>query len=212
MKIPCAIYRGGSKPIFFLDKDLPQDPKMRDQVILAAFGSPDLRQIGGLGGADPLTSKVTYIGPPSVPNTDIDYTLKIIVAEFHVCDGEFHSDGTFSIDDAPGTGSKSLLDFIDSGGAVTGAVCLGAAAKIKGTIAHEIFRQVQPNNSRAVRIGHPSGTIQVEIEVEKKEWSLGAHQGCSGPHGPPPDGWKRSRTEPLRYPTRRVISKDRRPL
>ena len=76
MKIPCAIYRGGtSKPIFFLEKDLPRDPKTRDRVVLAAFGSPDLRQIDGLGGADPLTSKVAYIGPPTVPNTDINYTF-----------------------------------------------------------------------------------------------------------------------------------------
>ena len=44
MKLPCAMYRGGtSKPIFFLEEDLPQDPKLRDHVILSAFGSPDIR-------------------------------------------------------------------------------------------------------------------------------------------------------------------------
>ena len=56
--------------------------------------------------------------------------------------------------------------------AVTGAVCLGAAAKIEGTIVNEIFRQIQPNNPPAVRIGHPSGTIRVEMEIEKKEGRL----------------------------------------
>jgi len=349
MKIPCAIYRGGtSKPVFFLEKDLPQDPKKRDQVILAAFGSPDLRQIDGLGGADPLTSKVAYIGPPTIPDTDINYTFgyvgivapvidytgncgntsaavgpfallrglikpkepltklriyntntkKVIMAEFSVRDGEFLSEGSFRIDGVPGTGSKILLDFINSGGAVTGkllptgkvkeeikfptvgkltvsmvdaanpfvfvrggdlglqgsetledissngallekceeirsvvaeimgiakkeeatqkspgvpkialvsppasystpegkveaaevdivarmtalqklhkayavtgAVCLGAAAKIEGTIVNEIYRRVQPGNPPAVRIGHPSGTIQVEMEIENK--------------------------------------------
>jgi len=353
MKIPCAIYRGGtSKPIFFLAKDLPQDPKERDQVILAAFGSPDLRQIDGLGGADPLTSKVAYIGPPTIPDTDINYTFgyvgiagpvidytgncgntsaavgpfallrgliepkgpittariyntntkKVIVAEFHVRDGEFFSEGSFRIDGAPGSGSKILLDFIDSGGAVTGkllptgkvqeevkfptigtlavsmvdaanpfvfvrasdlgllgnetleeisgngvllkkceeirsvvaeimgiakkeeatrlspgvpkialvspptsyltpkgmvdasevdiiarmtalqklhkayavtgAVCLGAAAKIEGTVVNEIFRQAQHSNPPSVRIGHPSGTIQVEIETKEKNGHL----------------------------------------
>ena len=353
MKIPCAIYRGGtSKPIFFLEKDLPRDPKTRDRVVLAAFGSPDLRQIDGLGGADPLTSKVAYIGPPTVPNTDINYTFgyvgivqpvidytgncgntsaaagpfallrgliepkepitkvriyntntkKVIVAEFPVRDGEFLSEGNFRIDGAPGSGSKILLDFIDSGGsvtgkllptgkvkeeikfptvgtltvsmvdaanpfvfvrgtdlgvqgnetleeiagnsvllkkceeirsvvaeimgiakkeeatqkspgvpkialvspptsyqspkgkveasevdivarmtalqklhkafAVTGAVCLGTAAKVEGTIVNEIFRRVQPGNPSAVRIGHPSGTIQVEIGIEKRNGSL----------------------------------------
>jgi len=353
MNLPCAIYRGGtSKPIFFLEKDLPKDSRKRDQLILAAFGTPDQRQIDGLGGADPLTSKVAYIGPPSVPNTDINYTFgyvgitapvidytgncgntsaavgpfallrgliqpkepitqariyntntkKVIVAEFYVRDGRFLSEGNFRIDGAPGTGSKILLDFLDSGGAVTGkllpsgkvkeeikfpsvgtltvsmvdaanpfvfvkasdlglqgnetleeisgngellnkceeiravvaeimgiakqeeatrlspgvpkialvsppcsyripkgtvessevdivarmtalqklhkayavtgAVCLGAAAKIEGTIVNEIFRQIQPNNPPAVRIGHPSGTIRVEMEIEKKEGRL----------------------------------------
>ncbi len=353
MKIPCAIYRGGtSKPIFFLEKDLPQDSKKRDEVILTAFGSPDLRQIDGLGGADPLTSKVAYIGPPTVPDTDINYTFgyvgiaspvidytgncgnssaavgpfallrgliepkepitklriyntntkKVIVAEFSVRDRQFLSEGNLRIDGAPGSGSKILLDFIDSGGAVTGkllptgkvkeevnfpnigtltvsmvdaanpfvfvrasdlglqgnetleeiagnsallkkceeirsvvaeimgiakkeeatrvspgvpkiafvspptsyrtpkgmvdasetdiiarmtalqklhkayavtgAVCLGAAAKIDGTIVNEIFCQTQPSNPSAVRIGHPSGTMQVEIEIEKKNGHL----------------------------------------
>jgi len=352
-KIPCTIYRGGtSKPIFFLEKDLPREAKERDEVVLAAFGSPDLRQIDGLGGADPLTSKVAYIGPPSVPDADIDYTFgyvgiaspvidytgncgntsaavgpyallkglikphepvtkvriyntntkKIIVAEFSVRDGDFVSEGDFRIDGAPGSGSKILLDFLDSGGsvtgkllptgkvketvkfpslgglevsmvdaanpfvfvratdlglrgnetleefagndellkkceeirsvvaeimgiakredatrlspgvpkiavvappmsyqtpkgkveaseidivarmtalqklhkayAVTGAVCLGAAAKIDGTIVNEIYRKVQPTDPPAVRIGHPSGTIHVEIETVKRNGDL----------------------------------------
>lgn len=353
MKIPCAIYRGGtSKPIFFLEKDLPQDPKKRDWTILAAFGSPDLRQIDGLGGADPLTSKAAYIGPSSIPDAEVDYTFgyvgiaapiidytgncgntsaavgpfallrgliepkepitkvrihntntkKIIVAEFPVRDGEFVAEGDFAIDGVPGTGSKILLDFLDSSGAVTGkllptgkvkeeirfptvgtltvsmvdaanpfvfvhgsdlglkpdatleeiasndtllrkceeirsvvaeimgiakkeeatrnspgvpkialvspptayrtpkgqvgaqqvdvvarmtalqklhkayavtgAVCLGAAAKIDGTIVNELYRKAQPDNPPAVRIGHPTGTIQVEIEIEKKNGDL----------------------------------------
>jgi len=56
--------------------------------------------------------------------------------------------------------------------AVTGAVCLGAAAKIEGTIVHEIYRKVQPDNPPAVRIGHPSGTIQVEIETARNNGGL----------------------------------------
>lgn len=353
LKVPCAIYRGGtSKPIFFLEQELPKDPKKRDRFVLAAFGSPDLRQIDGLGGADPLTSKVAYIGPPTIPGTDINYTFgyvgivqpvidytgncgntsaavgpfallrgliepqepvtkvriyntntkKVIVAEFPVRDGEFVSEGEFHIDGVPGTGSKILLDFIGSGGAVTGkllptgkvkeevkfptvgtltvsmvdaanpfvfvrasdlrlkgnetleeiagndallgkceeirsvvaeimgiakkeeatekspgvpkiafvappapyqtpsgrveasqidivarmtalqklhkayavtgAVCLGAAAKIEGTIVNEIFLKANPSNPAAVRIGHPTGTIQVEMEVEKKNGQI----------------------------------------
>jgi hypothetical protein len=308
-----------------------------------------MRQIDGLGGADPLTSKVAYIGPPTVPNTDINYTFgyvgitspvidytgncgntsaavgpfallrgliepqepitkvriyntntkKVIVAEFLVDNGEFISNGNFRIAGVPGTGSKILLDFLDSGGAVTGkllptgrvkeeikfptvgtltvsmvdaanpfvfvraedlglrgdetmediasngvllekceeirsviaeimgiakkeeatqkspgvpkialvspptsyatpkgkvgasevdivarmtalqklhkayavtgAVCLGAAAKIEGTIVNEIYRQAQPSNPPAVRIGHPSGMMQVEMKTETKK-------------------------------------------
>jgi hypothetical protein len=55
MKIPCAIYRGGtSKPIFFMENDLPKDAKKRDGIVLEAFGTSDVRQIAGLGGANPL--------------------------------------------------------------------------------------------------------------------------------------------------------------
>lgn len=75
-KIPCMIIRGGtSKGVFFHDRDLPPDPKERDRVILAAFGSPDTRQIDGLGGADPLTSKVAIIKASARPGVDIDYTF-----------------------------------------------------------------------------------------------------------------------------------------
>ena len=56
--------------------------------------------------------------------------------------------------------------------AVAGAVCLGAAAKIDGTLVHEIFSKVQPNNPPAVRIGHPTGTLQIEIEIEEQNGQL----------------------------------------
>lgn len=75
-RIPCVIMRGGtSKGIYLKSNDLPADPAMRDKVILSIFGSPDVRQIDGLAGADPLTSKLAIIGPPTVPEADIDYTF-----------------------------------------------------------------------------------------------------------------------------------------
>jgi 2-methylaconitate cis-trans-isomerase PrpF len=74
--VRATIYRGGtSKGIFLHENDLPQDPKIRDKVILAIFGSPDPRQIDGLGGADVLTSKLAIVGPPSIPDADVDYTF-----------------------------------------------------------------------------------------------------------------------------------------
>lgn len=72
----CSIVRGGtSKGIFFRQNDLPADPAQRDAVILAAFGSPDVRQIDGLGGADVLTSKLAIVGPSASPEADVDYTF-----------------------------------------------------------------------------------------------------------------------------------------
>lgn len=75
-RIRCMIMRGGtSKGIYLLENDLPFDPVRREQVILKIFGSPDVRQIDGLGGADPLTSKVAIVGPSSVDGADVDYTF-----------------------------------------------------------------------------------------------------------------------------------------
>jgi len=63
--VRCVILRGGtSKGIYLKEADLPVDAGQREKMILSIFGSPDPRQIDGLGGADPLTSKVCIIGPP----------------------------------------------------------------------------------------------------------------------------------------------------
>lgn len=72
--IPCTLMRGGtSKGPFFLASDLPADVPTRDRVLLAAMGSPDARQIDGIGGADPLTSKVAIVSRSSRPGIDVDY-------------------------------------------------------------------------------------------------------------------------------------------
>jgi 2-methylaconitate cis-trans-isomerase PrpF len=73
-KIPCVVMRGGtSKGVILNADDLPRDPAERDRTILAIFGSPDSRQINGLGGADPLTSKVAIISRSARLDADIDY-------------------------------------------------------------------------------------------------------------------------------------------
>ncbi len=72
--IPCLWMRGGtSKAACFLADDLPADPVRRDAVLLAVMGSPDPRQIDGIGGADPLTSKVAIIRRSARPDADVDY-------------------------------------------------------------------------------------------------------------------------------------------
>lgn len=75
-KTPVVIMRAGtSKGIFIKEQDLPKNQEDRNNLILKIFGSPDVRQIDGLGGADPLTSKLAIIGPSTRSDADIDYTF-----------------------------------------------------------------------------------------------------------------------------------------
>ena len=71
-----VIHRGGtSKGIFIKENEMPRDPAQRDRVIRGIFGTPDIREIDGLGGADVLTSKLAIIGPPTREDADVDYTF-----------------------------------------------------------------------------------------------------------------------------------------
>ena len=120
-RIPCVIQRGGtSKGVYIHEKDLPADEKMRTQVILAIFGSPDVRQIDGLGGADPLTSKCAIIGPSDRPDADVNYTMAQVgitdaLIDFKGNCGNISSGvGPFAIDEGlveahePGNGREDL--------------------------------------------------------------------------------------------------------
>src|SRR5664279_2069241 len=72
--IPCLFMRGGtSRGPFFKASDLPPDIPTRDRVLLAAMGSPDKRQIDGLGGAHPLTSKVGIVRRSTTPGVALDF-------------------------------------------------------------------------------------------------------------------------------------------
>ncbi len=74
--VKIVMMRGGtSKGVFFSETDLPTDPALRERMILAVMGSPDPRQIDGLGGADPLTSKICIIGPGRAYDADVTYTF-----------------------------------------------------------------------------------------------------------------------------------------
>ncbi|MFB8775716.1 4-oxalomesaconate tautomerase [Streptomyces broussonetiae] len=73
-EVPCLLMRGGtSKGAYFLASDLPADPAARDELLLRIMGSPDERQIDGLGGAHPLTSKAAVVSPSADPHADVDY-------------------------------------------------------------------------------------------------------------------------------------------
>jgi 4-oxalomesaconate tautomerase len=88
--IPCTVMRGGtSKGLYFRLEDLPADTATRDAVLLAAMGSPDIRQIDGMGGAHPLTSKIAVVGPPTHPEADVDYLfLQAVVDEPRIDAGQ----------------------------------------------------------------------------------------------------------------------------
>ncbi|SFC18699.1 4-oxalomesaconate tautomerase [Nocardioides terrae] len=88
--VPCALMRGGtSKGGVFLASDLPSAPAERDGLLLRLMGSPDPRQIDGLGGAHPLTSKVAVVSPSTVAEADVDYLfLQVVVDEPVVTDSQ----------------------------------------------------------------------------------------------------------------------------
>ena len=88
--IPSTLMRGGtSKGLYFHAKDLPQSAPARDRALLAAMGSPDPRQIDGVGGAHPLTSKVAIIAPSKRPDADVDYLfLQVVVDKAQVSDSQ----------------------------------------------------------------------------------------------------------------------------
>ena len=97
--------RGGtSRGPFFLLEDLPADPEVRDRVLLAAMGSPDPRQIDGLGGATTVTSKVAMVSASERPGIDVDYHFvqvwldKAIVDTAPSCGNMLAGVGPFAIE------------------------------------------------------------------------------------------------------------------
>jgi 4-oxalomesaconate tautomerase len=82
--------RGGtSKGAFFLAEDLPTDIAERDAFLLRVMGSPDPRQIDGMGGADPLTSKVAVVSRSTRDGVDVDYLfLQVFVDQAIVTDAQ----------------------------------------------------------------------------------------------------------------------------
>ena len=85
--IPCMLMRGGSsKGPVFLASELPEDRDLRDRVLLAAMGSPDARQIDGVGGADPLTSKAAIVSRSRERGVDVDYLFAQVLIDKPVVD------------------------------------------------------------------------------------------------------------------------------
>jgi 4-oxalomesaconate tautomerase len=102
---PCMWMRGGtSKGGYFLKDDLPADRVARDTFLLGVMGSPDLRQIDGMGGADPLTSKIAVVSKSNRDGVDVDYLFlqvfvdQAIVSDAQNCGNILAGIGPFSIE------------------------------------------------------------------------------------------------------------------
>jgi methylitaconate Delta-isomerase len=103
--VPAVMMRGGtSRGIIFAADDLPPDESLRDRVILAIYGSPDARQIDGVGGGHPLTSKMAIVSKSRRRDADIDYLFgQVRVDEAHIdysgnCGNMLSAVGPFAID------------------------------------------------------------------------------------------------------------------
>ncbi|MGW0807338.1 4-oxalomesaconate tautomerase [Nonomuraea sp. NPDC002799] len=126
----CMLMRGGtSKGAYFLAGDLPGDPGERDELLLRVLGSPDPRQIDGIGGAHPLTSKVAVVAAAAGPGADLDYTfLQVAVDEPVVsvrqnCGNLLAGVGPFAVErgliPAGGDHTEARIRLINTGGVAT---------------------------------------------------------------------------------------------
>lgn len=141
MRIPCVLMRGGtSRGPVFLASDLPADPASRDAVLIAVMGAGHALQVDGLGGGNPLTSKVAIVSPSTDPEAEIDYLFaQVKVTERRVdtgpnCGNMLAAVGPFAIEQGliaarPGTtrvrirnvntGKRIIAEIATPGGRVT---------------------------------------------------------------------------------------------
>jgi 4-oxalomesaconate tautomerase len=147
---PCMWMRGGtSKGGYFLKKDLPDDTATRDAFLLRVMGSPDINQIDGMGGADPLTSKVAVVSKSARPSVDVDYLFlqvfvdQAIVSDAQNCGNILAGVGPFAIERGlvAATGDETKITiFMENTGQIAvatvqtpgGLVTYAGTAKIDG--------------------------------------------------------------------------------
>ena len=218
--IPCTLMRGGtSKGPFFLATDLPSDAELRDRVLLAAMGSPDIRQIDGIGGADPLTSKVAIVSRSTRPGIQVDYlfaqvsigrplvdltptcgnmlagvgpfaierglvapadpttvvtiymvnTETVAVAHVPTPRGQVNYEGDTSIAGVPGHSAAIRIDFLETVGAVCGALLPSGHAvdKIEGVEATLIDNGMPVVVMRAADLGKTGHETPAELDADK---------------------------------------------
>ncbi|MFF0139274.1 4-oxalomesaconate tautomerase [Streptomyces sp. NPDC005227] len=125
-ELRCMLLRGGtSKGAYFLAGDLPAERAERDDLLLRVMGSPDPRQVDGLGGAHPLTSKVAVVSVSAGPDADIDYLFLQVgvdraeVSDRQNCGNLLAGVGPFAVERGlvePGRGHTSVrIRMVNSG-------------------------------------------------------------------------------------------------
>ena len=98
-KYPCVYMRGGtSKAVFFHEKDLPKDQSKWDEIFLKVMGSPDVKQIDGMGGTVSSTSKIAIISPSDRDDVDVNYTFRQVDIVIPRVDGSANC-GNISVSD-----------------------------------------------------------------------------------------------------------------
>lgn len=141
--VRCTWMRGGtSKGAFFLKDDLPADPAERDAFLLRIMGSPDPRQIDGMGGADPLTSKVAIVSKSARARVDVDYLFlqvfvdQPIVTDSQNCGNMLAGVGPFAIERgliAAADGETRVAIFMEN----TGQVAVATLQTPGGAVTYE---------------------------------------------------------------------------
>ena len=159
--VPVIWMRGGtSKGGYFLASDLPADPAERDRLLLGIMGSPDPRQIDGMGGADPLTSKVAIVRPSDRPGIDVDYLFlqvfvdQPIVTDAQNCGNILAGVGPFAVERglvAARDGETPVTIFMEN----TGQIAVARVATPDGVVIYDGCARID---------GVPGGAAPVPIE------------------------------------------------
>jgi 4-oxalomesaconate tautomerase len=125
-EVRCMLMRGGtSKGAYFLAEDLPPDPAERDDLLLRIMGSPDPRQIDGIGGAHPLTSKVAVISPSARDDADVDYLFlqvavdQAVVSDRQNCGNLLAGVGPFAVERGLVSSAPVRIHMVNSGSVAT---------------------------------------------------------------------------------------------
>ncbi|WP_420861248.1 4-oxalomesaconate tautomerase [Algirhabdus cladophorae] len=173
--------RGGtSKGGYFLASDLPTDPTQRDRLLLQAFGSPDPRQIDGMGGADPLTSKAAIVQKSQRPGVDVDYLFlqvfvdKPLVTDAQNCGNILAGVGPFAIERglvAARNGETPVTIYMEN----TGQIAVARVQTPDGAVSYKGAAKID---------GVPGGAAAVPIEFRD---TAGSTCGALFPTGSPSD-------------------------